>query len=494
MESKEEKILISLVIVNYNGKEFTKDCIDSILKSSYENFEVILIDNASTDGSCAFFKKEYRNNLKVKIIRSKEQLYFTGGCNLGVQEAEGKKIIFLNNDTTVDREFIEKLVEFSKGKKKYIVQPKIIKYQSKDIIDSAGGIYVFPGFGLSRGNGKKDSSEYNKRRKIDYTTGTCLMIDKAFFINLGGFDEWYKYYYEDVDLCLRARKQGGQCWYYPKSIIYHKGSLTFKKYVANKDLTFNIRKNILMTVIKNFSGAKRIFRLISLLPIYLTTPASFLAVFNQKIKFMIEKFRVREIKKIAKKKHFSLLDLGCGDGGFINFCLENNIDAVGIDKSPKTSNFKIISSSIESFQSDKKFDIVTLFHVIEHLNSPSKTLKKVKDLLKTNGFLVIETPLIGNLTEKFLEKKYLAYHDKSHINLFTKKELLNLIEDFGFEIKKIGTTWYEFPFSVITTSFQKGFVAGLIGILLFLPFKFLSFLHVNDEIIRIYCQRNSQEE
>lgn len=319
---KSRSPFVSVIIVNYNGKEFLGECLDSVLESRYPNFEIVVVDNASSDGSFEYLKTAYANNPKIGMVRSDQQLFFTGGCNLGAKEAKGDKIIFLNNDTTVDRNWISELIKLNQGHKKRIIQPKVLKYSKREIIDTAGGIYSFFGIGRSRGNGEKDTGQYNRDERVDYASGTCFMVDKKFFEELGGLDEWYKYHYEDVDLNLRARKFGGESWYCYKSIIYHKGSLTFKDNVRSETLLFNIRKNRLRTATKNFSGLESFVRVSGLFLIYIflalqdlltfrprrmfLTIKSVFGVLDHEYKLLIEKARLWELKSFVKQKKSSL--------------------------------------------------------------------------------------------------------------------------------------------------------------------------------------------
>lgn len=497
---------ISIVIPNYNGKKIIKECVDSVLNSNYPSFEIVVVENASTDGSYEILKKNYGNNERVKIVKSDKQLYFVGGCNLGARKSSGEKLIFLNSDTTVDKDWLTELVAFTGRREKLLIQPKILSYWQKDVIDNVGGNYSFFGFGSGRGHGEKDNGQFDKNTQTDFANGTCFMIDKKFFEELGGFDEWYKYYYEDVDLNLRAKKHGGESWYCYKSVIHHKGSLTFKGNVRSENLLFNIRKNRLRTLIKNSSGLERIVKIFGLLLVYVfltlhdvltlkpkrmfLTPKSVRAVLDYEYKFLIEKIRLRELLSFVKQKKFRLLDLGCGDASFLKVAEEKGLDILGVDKSP-VLHPKVITTSIESLKLDKKFDVVTLFHVLEHIEKPQSVLEKVKDFLKEEGTLVVEVPLVGNLTEKVLRRDYFAYYDKTHINFFTKEEILKLLSNAGLEIKKKGFTLLEFPFTVLTTNFRKGFLRGLLGIGPFLPLKILSVLGWNDEIIRLYCAKKS---
>lgn len=256
---------IGVVIVNYNGVSFISKCIDSVLSSNYLDFEVVLVDNASTDGSWKLVNQKYNKHHKVKLIRSKRQLYFTGGYNLGCARSTKDRLVLLNSDTVVDKNWLHEMVLTAKNDSNTIVQPKVLKYSNKQIIDNVGGNYNLWGLGNCQGRGEIDIGQYDRDRLIDYSVGTVFLIDKGFFLELGGLDEWYKYYYEDVDLCLRAKKYGGRCIYSHKAMVSHIGSLTSRKYLQDDELLFHVRKNRMETILKNFSGCRRIARLSTLM-------------------------------------------------------------------------------------------------------------------------------------------------------------------------------------------------------------------------------------
>jgi GT2 family glycosyltransferase len=255
---------VSVLVVNYNGKDFIGQCLNSVLKSDYPRFEVVLVDNGSTDKSVDYITKQYKKELRSKkicLIKSKKNLYFTGGSNLAAKHAKGEKLIFFNSDTVVTPNWIKELITCSKSGEKYLIQPKILFYSKKNIIDNAGGRYLFPGFGFGIGRGEKDSGQYDQIKEIDFANGTCFMIDKNFFWQLGGFDEDYHFFYEDVDLSLRAKKIGGKCFICPQSIIYHRRGATLDKTLSAKQRSFYARRNRRQTVLKNFVGLGKRLRL-----------------------------------------------------------------------------------------------------------------------------------------------------------------------------------------------------------------------------------------
>jgi len=326
--------------------------------------------------------------------------------------------------------------------KKLTLQPKI-KIYSTDKIDCVIGRYFWPGFGVAVGRSKQD--KYTGIVKGDYANGTCLMINKSWFFELGGFDEKFRFFYEDVDLQLRAKRRGGQAIGVMSAVIWHKGSLSFKQNVASKTVKQYYRRNRWLTIKKNYSPN-------------------------------FDRLRIKELRGLVKRKKISWLDLGCGEGGLVRLAAEQGIKAVGIDKN--------YGQLIEKFQvrNLERYDVVSMYHVLEHLNDPVKILRKIKTWLKPGGLLVIEVPLVGNLTERFLKKKYLAYLDKTHQHFWTKAELIRLLNRSGWQIVKKKTCWYEFPLTVITQG-------GGLGILLWLPLKILSILGFNEEIIRLYLRR-----
>lgn len=484
-------VSVSVIIVNYNGEKFIKECVDSVLASKFRGFETVLVDNASTDGSYEYLKRTYGK--KIVLLRSDKQLYFTGGCNFGAKKARGEKLIFLNSDTIVTPSWIEEIVRFVGDNKKWIAQPKILKINSNFQIpnsneipkskfqnrtDNAGTNYSFWGIARGRGYGEEDRGQYDKNEEVEVCAGTCFMIDKKFFWDLGGFDEYYKYQYEDVDLNLRAKKQGGRSFLCYKSVIYHAGSSTFKENVSMEELLFNIRKNRVMTALKNFSGGERLVKTFFVLAGIVVLDIKerrhmTMKVLEAVIDEVNLRIKVREITNLVKKGRF--LDVGSGEGTLLARLPYNSL---GVD--PKFKGAKIFNTSFEKFKTDLKFDAIGFYESLEHMSDPKAALIKARGLLNENGVLVVEVPLFDSFTAKFLGKKYFGFNDPGHKHFFKKKDIYELLNFAGLTPLSLGFTYLKFPLSGVGVSWKM------------LPVffcKLLDFVFGEREFIRIYAQK-----
>jgi len=244
------KPLVSVVIASLNGGETLFDCVNSLTKSDYQKMEIVVVNNGGKDND--FLKLQNINSAyKICVVKSENNLFFTGGSNFGARQAKGSWYIFINDDTVVDKLFVSKIIEKSRVYRKSLIQPSVMSFSNRKQIDNIGGSLSL----FCMGFGRKKLG-----RKIDYVVGTAFAINADFFWELGGFDEWYKYHYEDVDLSLRALRQGGRLLFAPEAYIYHKGSKTVMS-LNSTDLLVNIRKNRLMTIFKNYTGLRFYIRI-----------------------------------------------------------------------------------------------------------------------------------------------------------------------------------------------------------------------------------------
>ncbi len=238
------KELVSIVIVNYNGRRWIKSCFDSIYHQTSKNFEIIFIDNASTDDSINFIKKNYP---KIRIIENKTNIGFGHANNLGANKAAGEILFFLNNDTVLGKDTLEKLLIYKKHNNLNVLGPKILDYYGKDIHSGHKCTIDYTGY---LGYGKKTF----------FIDGCALMIGKKDFFKLGGFDEKYFMYSEDIDLCWRAHLYGMNVEICRDSVIRHfaGGTGGRTQYKRRGDHTvpllrrFEVEKNNLRNILKNY--------------------------------------------------------------------------------------------------------------------------------------------------------------------------------------------------------------------------------------------------
>jgi len=231
--------LVSVIIVNFNGKKHLEKCLDSLIKIDYQNYEVVLVDNNSTDESVEFVKKEYPS---ITIIKLNANYGFAEPNNIGAKNAKGDFFLFLNNDTVVNPNFISVMVnQLKKDSKIAICQSLLLKPNgnvdsSGDFIDTLGRSY----------SSKEKVSEV---KKILNARGASMMVRKDAFWDLGGFDKHFFVSFEDVDLGWRAWIWGYKVVLLPDSIVYHTGSQTTKQ---SSLVRFHGVKNTLILRMVNF--------------------------------------------------------------------------------------------------------------------------------------------------------------------------------------------------------------------------------------------------
>lgn len=211
---------IAVVILNYKLKDLVLKCVDSVLKSSYKNLQVIVVDNNSGDN----IEQSIPHNSKIIFIQSGGNLGFTGGNNLGIKKAletRADYIFVLNPDTTIKNNTISELLKKTEKYNAGIASPKIYFSNSK-IIWYAGGKFDSANvLGSHIGVDQKDVGQFDQDNETDFATGAAMFIKREVFEQIGLFDERYFMYYEDSDFCFRAKKAGFKIMYIYSSLVYH---------------------------------------------------------------------------------------------------------------------------------------------------------------------------------------------------------------------------------------------------------------------------------
>ena len=226
---------VAIILVNWNGLDYTLACIDSLKAVTYTNFQVIVVDNGSQEEQVATL----RSLASIHLIENEENLGFTGGNNVGIEYALAQgfdQIMLLNNDTEVAPNFLEHLVPIAESQKVGAVQPKIFQINSK-VIWSLGGRFNSV-FGKPRtiGAGQKDELKWQKGNiTADWLTGCCLLARASVFKEVGLLDNNYFALCEDVDWSLRGRNRGYELRVVNESIIYHHESASDKSKVKTTE-------------------------------------------------------------------------------------------------------------------------------------------------------------------------------------------------------------------------------------------------------------------
>ncbi|MEM3871081.1 MAG: glycosyltransferase family 2 protein [Nitrososphaeria archaeon] len=246
--------LVSVIILNYNGLRnlgnILKECIESVLNTDYPNFEVLFVDNASTDGSVDFIKKKFGWDARLKIIQNERNFGFAEGNNIGMKKAKGEYIVLLNNDTKVDSQWLKELVKALQAPEIGAAQSKILQLQNPNLLDCAGGFIDYIGLSYSRGYGEK-AEKYQKITEIFYAKGAALIIKRKVLKRIGCLDPIMFLYYEEADLCWRVWLNGYKVIFVPTSIVYHAQGATTSKLFEHSRVYF-LTRNRIITLIKNY--------------------------------------------------------------------------------------------------------------------------------------------------------------------------------------------------------------------------------------------------
>tara|TARA_B100000123_G_scaffold58287_1_gene40607 strand:+ start:97 stop:1146 length:1050 start_codon:yes stop_codon:yes gene_type:complete len=243
-------VKVSIIIPHWNGIDILSECLTSLFKTNHNSYEVIVVDNASTDGSQSWIKSTFP---QIKLIENDKNYGYAGGCNIGALEAKGNYLVFLNNDTIQDPGWIQNLENILKKDNRIAaVQPKVLNYFNRNVFDYAGGSggymdwFCFP---YARGRifskQERDVGQYNDSKQCFWSSGTAFMIRKDLFFQAGQFDEHFFSHMEEIDLCWRLQAMGFQVWVEPDAVVYHKNALSMPMH-SHKKYYLNHRNSLIM--------------------------------------------------------------------------------------------------------------------------------------------------------------------------------------------------------------------------------------------------------
>ena len=247
---------LSVIIPYFNGMAYLDGVLSGLECQTVRNFEVILVDNGSSDGSCAFVASSYP---WVHMIELPENFGFCKAVNEGIKASRAPYVLLLNNDIEVTPDFIEEmLAAIRRHKKAFSCAARMIQFHDRDRLDDAGNYYCALGWAYARGKGK-DIHTCEKEEKIFASCAGAAIYRRKIFEKIGYFDEEHFAYLEDMDVGYRARINGYENWYAPKAMVYHVGSGTsgsrynhFKTRYSSRNNVYLIYKNMpLLQIILN---------------------------------------------------------------------------------------------------------------------------------------------------------------------------------------------------------------------------------------------------
>ncbi len=294
----DQKPLVSVISVNYHQDEATCAMLHSLMASTYPKIEAIIVDNDCPEDKSSLYQTYFPG---VKVVNSPTNLGFAGGNNLGLQHASGELYFFLNNDTEIAPYAVEALVERLGNANIGAAGSKIRFFEPKERLQYAGftKVHFLTGRNKTVGLGETDHGQYEEALPMPYLYGAAFMVKKEVIEKIGPMPEAFFLYYEEIDWCAQINKAGYQLFYEPKSIVYHKDSLTVGS-VSPVKTYYQVRNRVLF-MRRNYS--KPAFFLFSL---YFISIASSKALFQYYVKKQTDLFdaHLQGLKDAFSKKNF----------------------------------------------------------------------------------------------------------------------------------------------------------------------------------------------
>ena len=250
-----KKPWVAVLILNYNGACFLPGCFESVLASDYPSFDVVLIDNHSSDASVPWTLATHPN---IRIIQNEENLGFAAAYDRAIRSLDYPYLVLLNNDTAVHERWLTALVEVAESSEKIAVcGSKILMMHDQTILDHGGGLFTWIGSGLDVGKWARDRGDTLTPRETGFACGASLLISREAYLRVGGFDTTYTMYHEDVDLCWRLRMAGYSIMHVPASVVYHHGGGGHSQGIdLHPSRTLFSQRNRLANILKNMGTVR----------------------------------------------------------------------------------------------------------------------------------------------------------------------------------------------------------------------------------------------
>ncbi|HVO43926.1 MAG TPA: glycosyltransferase family 2 protein [Aggregatilineales bacterium] len=240
--------LFSVIIPNWNGARFLPTCLEALRRQTYPTIEIIVADNASSDGSQALLRHQYP---EVKIVPLPKNRGFTGACNAGLQAASGTFKALLNNDTEVDPGWVGALVDtFDRHPEVGLIASKMLLFDRRDYLHTAGDFYRVNGQPGNRGVWQRDEGQFDREAYVFSACGGSAAYRRQMLDEIGLLDDEFFFSLEDMDLAWRAQLAGWRCLYTPRAVVYHQLAATGGGVTAS----FFDGRNAIYVLVKDYPG------------------------------------------------------------------------------------------------------------------------------------------------------------------------------------------------------------------------------------------------
>jgi GT2 family glycosyltransferase len=240
---------VSVIIVNWNGRDCLKDCLDSLRAQTFPDFEVILVDNGSTDGSVQYLRENYSG--WVRVLSNPRNEGFSGGNNRGIRASLGKYVVLLNNDARADSRWLEEMVKAAEENPRAgMLACKIYLQGGARIIDNVGHLMYRDGLNRGKGRLEPDRGQYEEIEEVFFPSGCAALYRRKMLDEVGLFDEDFFAYGDDTDLGFKGRLAGWKCLYVPKAVVHHRYSQSSGAYSPLK--AFYAERNRVWIAVKYF--------------------------------------------------------------------------------------------------------------------------------------------------------------------------------------------------------------------------------------------------
>jgi len=246
---KKTHVVVGVVVANWNRKELLRACLDSLARQSHSSFEVVVVDNGSTDGSAALVEEIAKSYpVRLQLIANATNMGFCVANNQGIWSTEGELVALLNNDAEAEPGWLEALEQaIRRGEDVGMAASKVLVWEDPARIDKCAHLMYPDGQNRGRGSGQIDRGQFDRTEEVLWPDGCAAMYRRAMLEDIGGFDEDFFAYADDAELGLRARWAGWRCWYTPGAVVRHHRGATLGLGSARR-LTLIERNRVLLAV------------------------------------------------------------------------------------------------------------------------------------------------------------------------------------------------------------------------------------------------------